>query len=190
MSIAGGHASANTHNQLMCCNGLLMPSDEPHAVIHWYLTTWTCWSAAEGANSQHQDSYKTPIKVHIWGQWSKPTMQVGVSFWSACTKTCMSSLETYPHTNVAMSMLSRGQTLHKHAKTNQKCKCCRLRLVQQLCLVHTVVHTEAQCSSWPCCFCHTLYHQKWKITTNREAQARIRLDNKQTYLGINPLLLA
>jgi hypothetical protein len=26
MSIAGGHASANTHSQLMGCNGLLVPS--------------------------------------------------------------------------------------------------------------------------------------------------------------------
>jgi len=112
ISIAGGHASANIHNQLICCNGLLMPSDEPHAVIHWYF--------AEGANSQHQDPHKTPIKMHIWGQGSKPTMQVGVSFWPACTLSCMSSLETYPHTNAAMSMLSRGQTLHKHAKTKLK----------------------------------------------------------------------
>ncbi len=58
-------------------------------------------------------------------------MQVGVSFWPACTKGCMSSLKRHPYTNAAVSMMSRGQTLHKHGNTAKR-SCCKLCLVQQL----------------------------------------------------------
>ena len=156
MSIAGGHASANTHINLTCCNGL----PRTPLVLDSMTSLISRWRRKFSAPKFIWHT----VKMHIWAQGSKPTMHVGVSFWPACTKACMSSIETYPHTNAAIPLLIGGQTLHKHVNTKPKCNCCKLCPVQQFCCPNCTLKRSAAAD-------HP-YSISWKITTKWRSSSK------------------
>ena len=137
---------------------------------HWYLTAWRRWSAAEGANFQHQDSYDTLSSGLRVGS---PQCKLEFHSGQPAQKHAWAALKHIPTPILLSQYWLEGRHCTNIWTQNPKCNCCKLCLVQQFCCPSCTLVRSAAADHAASAILYIIKNERSQ--QNGEAQARKRL---------------